>query len=111
MKILSRKCGRIVAGLLLVGLVSGCASDMNTIVAKPPVNAQKLGHVEGTATGSLLFTFIPIGENLRTKQAYANALAKAPGATALQNVTLQEDWNWWFFGTSKIVTISGEAVK
>ena len=111
MKIQTKTWGGIGAGIMLVCLLSGCASDMNTIVAKPPLNAQKLGHVEGTATGSLLFTFIPIGENLRTKQAYANALAKAPGATALQNVTLQEDWNWWLFGTSKIVTISGEAVK
>ena len=111
MKVESRKWGLIIVGLLLFCLVSGCVSDMNMIVAKPPVNPQKLGHVEGTATGSLLFYCIPIGENSRTRRAYANALANAPGATSLTNVTLQEDWNWWFLGTSKIVTISGEAVK
>lgn len=105
------KCGRMGICLLLICLVSGCASDLNMIVAKPPVNPHKLGRVEGTATGNLLFACIPIGENSRTRRAYANALANAPGATTLTDVTLQEDWDWWFFGTSRVVTISGEAVK
>lgn len=111
MKIQTKKWAGIGTGVLLVCLLSGCASDMNTILAKPPANAQKLGHVEGTATGSLLLACIPIGENSRTKQAYANALVKAPGATALTEVTLQEDWYWWVLGSSRVVTISGEAVK
>jgi hypothetical protein len=55
--------------------------------------------------------FFPFGENSRTERAYNKALAKVPGATALTDVTLQENWFWYGFGTLRIVTISGEAVK
>lgn len=111
MEIQTKKWGSICAGLLLIGLASGCSSGRTMIVAKPYVNAQKLGRVEGTAIGSIFQALIPIGENSRTRRAYNNALAKAPGATALTDVTLQEDWYWYYLGTLRVVTISGEAVK
>ena len=111
MKILAKQWGRIGAGLLLIGLVAGCASDKVMVVAKPPVNAQKLGRVEGRAMGGNFLWLFPIRENSRTARAYNSALAKAPGATALTNVTLQENWYWYLFGTFRSVTISGEAVK
>lgn len=111
MNVKIKQWGGIGFGLLFICLTSGCASDMNTIVATPPANAQKLGRVEGTAEGHLLFGCIPIGENSRTRRAYSNALAEAPSATALKDVTLQEDFEGWFFGSTRTVTISGEAVK
>ena len=116
MKLPTRHLGRIGAGLLFIGLVSGCASDMTMIVAKPPVNAQKLGYVEGTGMGALGVTatgyyFIPMGLNSRVERAYMEALGKAPGATALMNVTLEEDWFWFGIGTMRRVKITGEAVK
>lgn len=111
MKIQTGKWGSICVGLLLIGLASGCLSERAMIVAKPHVNAQKLGRVEGTAVGSVFQFLIPIGENSRTTRAYNNALAKAPGATALTNVTLQENWYWYYLGTLRVITISGEAVK
>lgn len=101
----------ICAGLLLVGLASACMSNKVMIVAQPHAYAQKLGRVEGTAVGSIFQAIIPIGENSRTARAYKNALAKAPGATALTDVTLQEDWYWYYLGTLRVVIISGEAVK
>ena len=111
MKILTRPWGRIGAGLLLIGLASGCTSNKIMIVSKPPVNAQKLGRVQGTAMGSIFQGLIPIRENSRTIRAYNSALAKAPGATALTDVTLQENWYWYALGVFQVVTISGEAVK
>jgi len=45
------------------------------------------------------------------ENAYEDALAKAPGATGLKNVTIEEDWYWIVVGTMRYVTITGEAVK
>lgn len=89
---------------------------MVTIAPMPPVNAQKLGHVQGSASGALgvlgtAYYFIPVGLNERMQNAYSDALSKAPGATGLTNVTLQENWYWFVIGTMRKVTITGEAVK
>lgn len=111
MKTAMRRCGRIVAGLLVVGIVAGCASDGAMLMPKPPANARKLGRVEGRAAGSVLLGLIPIKENSRTMRAYNRALAQAPGATALTDVTLQENWYTYGLGTLNVVTVSGEAVK
>ncbi len=102
----------ILAGAFLVAVLAvGCSSPSVLIVPKPPANMQKLGRVEGSAVGSVFNAFFPIGENTRTKRAYKAALAQAPGATALTDVTLQENWYYYGLGTMRIVTISGEAVK
>lgn len=107
-----RPIGRILcAALLLVVFMAGCSSRKTTIVPRPPENMQKLGRVEGKARGSVFQSLFPILINSRTERAYADALAKAPGATALVDVTLQEDWLWYYLGTLTTVTISGEAVK
>ncbi len=52
-----------------------------------------------------------MGLNSRVERAYADAVASVPGATALVNVTMQENWYWWFLGTTRCVTVSGEAIK
>lgn len=89
---------------------------MVTIVPMPKANAQKIGPVEGSSMGALgvlgtAYYVIPMGLNERVQNAYDNALEKAPGATALRNVTLEEDWFWFVIGTMRYVTITGEAVK
>ena len=107
-----RQAGFLCIAVMLVVFTAGCASHVTTIVPRPPAHAQKkLGRVEGRASGSLFQAIFPILLNSRTERAYADALAKAPGATALVDVTIQEDWYWYFFGTISTVTISGEAVK
>ena len=116
MKIPGRQWGLMSAGALCIGLLAGCSSNMATIVAKPPVNAQTLGHVEATSHGAHLLClppayFVPIRLGSCTERAYRHALAKAPGATALTNTTIQENWYWFFFGTMRCVTVTGEAVK
>ena len=103
-------------GALVAVFSAGCASDMVTIVPKPAEHMQKVGTVEGSGAGALgvlgtAYYFIPMGLGGRTQRAYDNALAQAPGATALTNVTIQEDWYWFVLGTLRYVTITGEAVK
>ena len=52
-----------------------------------------------------------MGINSRVENAYQNALASVPGATALVDVTMRENWQWWVIGTSRCVTVTGEAIK
>ena len=60
--------------------------------------------------GSAL-NFLPAGLNERVENAYNDALIKAPGATALVDVTMHENWYWWLVGSSRCVTVTGEAIK
>ncbi|MCD4764415.1 MAG: hypothetical protein K8R28_10395 [Desulfobacterales bacterium] len=110
----------IFIGILFLFLASiiGCASGFTTIAPMPPKKYEKLGQVTGKACGSLVspgggtaYYFIPIMLNSRVDRAYEKALQSAPGATALIDVTIEEDWFWWVLGTARTVTISGEAIK
>jgi hypothetical protein len=97
-------------------LLYGCSSGRTVITPAPSDNYQKLGKVEGKACGSLgilstAYNFIPMGLNGRYESAYNDAIAKAPGATGLIDVTLSEDWFWWVIGTARCVTLTGEAIK
>lgn len=108
----------ITVSLIFAGssLLTGCASDFTNVSPSPPDHYQKVGVVTGSACGSLgIFGtstyFIPMAINSRVDRAYKDALSKAPGAKSLANVTIQEDWYWWLVGTTRCVTVSGEAVK
>ena len=116
MKIRKKQWCRIGAGVLLIYLATGCSSEMVTIVPRPPENAKVIASVKGTGAGTLCIGYpplslIPICLNERVESAYRDALSKAPGATGLKNVTLQEDWYWIVVGTMRYTTITGEAVK
>ncbi len=109
------------AGVCLVIVLSlsfliGCSSGFKTIAPKAPDNYEKLGQAEGTGSGMLgiistAYNFIPMGLNERVGWAYEDALKKVPGATALTNVTFQEDWYWLVVGTLRVVTIKGDAIR
>ncbi len=103
---------------------TGCASTYKTVLPTPPDDYQKLGEAKGKACGSMMilattFNFIPVVElpflggklNERVENAYQNAIDSVPGATALLNVTMQENWFWWVLGSTKCVTITGEAIR
>ena len=109
-----RKAG--VLGFAALALLAGCASDLVTVAPAPPAQYQRLGQAKGNACGMLGFLatayhFAPLGLNSRMQRAYANALASVPGATALVDVTVEEEWFWPVAGTVRCVTITGEAVK
>ncbi len=112
----SRRCGTALLPLAVCAILSGCASGFTKVAPTPPQNYQKLGKATGSACGSLgllatAYYAVPMGLNSRVERAYADALAKVPGATALIDVTMKEDWNWWLIGTARCVTVTGEAVK
>lgn len=115
---LARWTGLFLIGSLLAGVVSltGCASGFTSIAPEPPVKYEKLGPATGQATGALgilgtAYYFVPMGINDRIQRAYDHALASVPGATGLMDVTIQESWFWWVIGTSRNVTITGEAIR
>lgn len=49
--------------------------------------------------------------NSRVERAYAGAVQSVPGATGLVNVTMKENWFWWVLGSTRCVTITGEAIR
>lgn len=108
----TRKCSSWIALMILFTLVlPGCSSTPFNIAPMPPVKYQTLGKASSGACGALLLTFIPIGLGSRVEKAYERALASVPGATALLNTELKEDWYWWYLGVSKCVTITGDAIR
>ena len=97
-------------------VLAGCASGFTTVAPAQPQHYSRLGKASGSACGSLgiiasAYYFIPMGANTRIERAYENAVASVPGATALVDVTVSEDWFWWVIGTARCVTVSGEAIK
>jgi len=105
---------------------AGCASAYKTVLPTPPDNYQKLGAAKGNACGSMMilgmaYNFIPIPMaelpfyrgtlNERVENAYQNAIDSVPGATALLDVTMRENWFWWVLGSTRCVTITGVAIR
>ena len=114
---MNKKRLQVLQAMVLVGIVTlvGCATS-TTLAPLPPEQYQKLGYTSGDACGALLLgdwllAFMPIGLSDRVEDARADAIAKVPGATDLVNVSVKETWYYWLIGTSRCVTISGEAIK
>ena len=109
-------CKRLLSVVAAGALLGGCASGFVNVAPTAPAQYAHLGPATGSACGSLgvlstPYYVVPMGLNSRVERAYANAVASVPGATALLNVTVQENWYWWLIGTSRCVTITGEAIK
>lgn len=112
----SLRCCAVVCLIGATVLLGGCASEFTKVAPQPLEKFEKLGPAEGSACGSLMilataYNFIPVMLNSRVERAYADAVASVPGATGLVDVTMSEDWYWWLLGTSRCVTIKGEAVR
>ncbi len=111
------KHGGLVVIFVALLFAGGCASGFHTVVPKIPEKYEKLGRAEGSACGTMLFSdgpgdnFIPVMLNSRVERAYQAALNNVNGARWLTNVTMQEDWYWWVIGTTRCVTITGEAIR
>jgi hypothetical protein len=110
---------RITTGLLavLILLTTGCASGFVTVAPQVPEKFEKLGPAKGTACGTMLFSdgpgdnFLPVMLNSRVERAYQSALDSVPSSRWLTDVTMQEEWYWWIIGTTRCVTITGEAIR
>jgi hypothetical protein len=95
----------------------GCETDYVTIAPDVGAATKRLGPAEGSASSHLALAypvelcFIPWGWDARAQAAYGTAVAAVPGATALGDVSIEEDWTWWLLGTSRRLTVRGQAVK
>ncbi len=104
-----------VATLVSAVTLGGCATTV-ALAPLPPEKYENLGPTSADSCGALLLgdwvlAFIPIGLSERVEAAKSSAVAKVPGATDLVNVTIQERWYYWLIGSSRCVTVSGEAIK
>lgn len=113
-KLLRCRIATCLTGVLV--LLGGCASEFTKVAPQPPEKYERLGPASGTGCGTLFidgtaYNFIPVLLNSRVERAYAKALESVPGATALVDVTMSEDWFWWVLGSTKCVTITGEAIQ
>jgi hypothetical protein len=96
----------------LLVLALGCASVPVQMVS-PSVDSSKyevLGEGTGSATGIMLFQFIPIKQNYRFERAYNDALSSR-GGTKLLNPVISERWFWGYVLNGYTTTISGTVVK
>lgn len=92
---------------------------MTMVAPRPPMSYEVLGRGEGSAGGLLIIDyptlpvlmFIPIKLNTRTERAYRDAVESVGGATGLINVSIRESWTWWVFGSTRSVTVIGDAIK
>jgi hypothetical protein len=111
-----RAACRAAVALLPLALAA-CESDYVTIAPDVGALTTRLGPAEGDAWSNLALayppyaTFVPWGWDARAQIAYGSAVAQVPGATALRDVSIQEDWVWWAIGTSRKLTVRGQAVK
>lgn len=113
---INRKCTSALVAISAAIFLGGCASSFTNVAPTLPTEYSRMGTATGSACGSLglfatAYYFVPMGLNSRVERAYADALSSVPGATALINVTMQENWYWWLVGTARCVKITGEAVK
>ena len=69
-----------------------------------------IGPGKATATGIMLFNFIPIQQNDRFVRAQKAAIA-SQGGDAMINVEVQEDWFWAWVLNGYQTTVSGDVVK
>jgi len=102
--------------LSLVVLLTGCASNLTMVAPRPPEQFEKIGRASGKACGTMIigptaYNFIPVMLNSRVERAYNQAVGSVSGATSLVNVSMRESWFWWVVGTTRCVTITGEAIR
>lgn len=103
------------AGFVILA-TAGCSSGLTTVARSAPTEYESLGITQATACGSELFggvltNFIPAGMNSRLDRAYTKALNKKPGASKLRSVSISEHWFFWLLGSTRCITITGEALR
>lgn len=69
-----------------------------------------VGETEGSSTGFLLFSVIPIMKNDMLDRAYSDALT-AKGGDFLLKPTVEERWFWTPVGNGFITSVRGSAAK
>jgi hypothetical protein len=106
----------VAASSLVALLLGGCETDFAMVAPEVRASAQRLGPAHGESYRHILFVtptynICPIGWGGCVDRAYAEALGTVPGATALADVTVEEDWFWWGLGSARNLNIDGTAVR
>ena len=99
----------IIACMLAISLF-GCTSVPVRFSTVTDGAYEELGEGEGTATGIMLFNFIPIGQNQRLERAYKDAVYSKNG-DALINPVVSERWFWAYVLNGYITTVKGTVIK
>jgi len=96
----------------LIAFLAGCAG-VPVQMTSPAVDSSKyeiLGEGSGSATGIMLFQFIPIKQNKRFERAYNDAI-NSMGGDKLLNPVISERWFWAYVLNGYITTVTGTVVK
>lgn len=96
----------LLSALILVGCSGTSMKTQNLDETEYTV----IGPGQATATGIMLFQFIPIQQNDRFVRAQKAAI-ESQGGDALINVEVQEDWFWAWILNGYQTTVSGDVVK
>ena len=96
--------------LLSSVILAGCSGTSMKTQNLDESEYTVIGHGQATATGIMLFNFIPIQQNDRFVRAQ-NAAIDSRGGDALINVEVQEDWFCAWILNGYQTTVSGDVVK
>jgi hypothetical protein len=96
--------------IVIVLFLSACSSVPLHIPAVENREYEVLGEAEGTATGIMLFQFIPIGQNDRFQNAYRTAV-ESRGGDALLDPVIEERWFWAYILNGYITTVRGTVIR
>ena len=104
--------GKLFLCVIMIAFAAGCAG-VPVQMTSPAVDTSKyeiLGEGSGSATGIMLFQFIPIKQNQRFERAYNDAI-NSMGGDKLLNPVISERWFYGVLLNGYITTISGTVIK
>ena len=100
----------LIVSVALLSLVACVSSPLEIKTAPIAANEKSFGEASGSATGILLFGFIPIGQNSRFQKAYDQAVQTHSGTTRLVDPVIEEQWFWGVVLEGFVFKITGTAV-
>lgn len=96
--------------MIITLLASACHSVPLHVPEIENRDYEVLGRSEGTATGIMLFQFIPIGQNERFQNAYRSAV-ESKGGDALLEPVIEERWFWAWVLNGYTTTVTGTVIR
>jgi hypothetical protein len=111
----SARLGTLTAACLAAVALPACETEFVTIAPEVSTSAPVIGHVKGVSyrhllAGSPSYNILPLWWSGCVSRACERAMEQAPGAVALKNVTVEEDWFWWGIGSARTLVLEGDAV-
>jgi len=105
------KMVKVLSTILLSSVIlAGCSGTSMKTQNIDESEYTVIGPGQATATGIMLFNFIPIQQNDRFVRAQKAAI-DSRGGDAIINVEVQEDWFWAWVLNGYQTTVSGDVVK